>query len=69
MRKIGIALTAAFAFGISFAAESGPSQVFQMGKLLAPLGSVSMKTAEIAAYMPDLKKLFVVGDEPIMEVV
>ena len=47
MKKIGIVLAAALATGISFAAELGPSQTFQMGKLLAPLGSVSMKTAEI----------------------
>ncbi len=69
MKKICFVLATLLAAGISFAAEPGPSPVFQMGKLLAPLSSVPMKTAEIAAYMPEVKKLFVVGDEPIMEVV
>ncbi len=69
MRKNCFILAAFLAAGISFAAEPGPSQTFQMGKLLSPLSSVPMKTAEIVAYMPELKKLFVVGDEPIMEVV
>lgn len=58
-----------FVLGCCCAFAADPSPVFHMGDFLNPLSSISMKTAEIAAYMPSLKKLFVVGDEPIMEVV
>ncbi|MCF0223016.1 MAG: alkaline phosphatase [Fibrobacter sp.] len=39
------------------------------GTVLEEYSRIELKTAEIAAYMPSEKKLFVVGDEKIMEVV
>lgn len=55
--------------GLGLACAGDDLPVVHAGKILSPLGSVSMKTAEISAYMPSLRKLLVVGEEPIMEVV
>lgn len=42
---------------------------FVKGDVLEEFSRIELKTAEIAAYMPATKKLFVVGDENVMEVV
>lgn len=42
---------------------------FVKGDVLEEYSRIELKTAEIAAYMPATKKLFVVGDENVMEVV
>ncbi len=42
---------------------------FVKGDVLEEYSRIELKTAEIAAYMPAAKKLFVVGDENVMEVV
>lgn len=62
-----IPLSLALGLCLAFADEA--ASVIHAGKILSPLSSVSMKTAEISAYMPSYRKLFVVGGEPIMEVV
>lgn len=42
--------------------------VAQMGAVLAPIFRVELQTAEISAYMPAQKLLFVVGGEKVMEI-
>lgn len=82
MKLLKISLIVALALGFATSAFAGkkdksskkdveeiPSEVFHMGKLLTPLASIPLKTAEIVAYMPSRKKLFVVGEEKVMEVV
>lgn len=67
MKKCTFIMSLVMGLGLACAQESAP--VIHAGKILSPLSSVSMKTAEISAYMPTYHKLFVVGGEPIMEVV
>ncbi len=56
--------------GFSFAKKSeAPAGPFQMGTVLKQIASIPMTTAEISAFMPEKKLLFVVGGENIMEVV
>ncbi len=59
-------LTTGFCFAKQNAQLAGP---FQLGNVLTPLATLSMKTAEIAAFMPGNNMLFVVGGEKIVEVV
>ena len=59
-------LSAGFCFAKQNAQLAGP---FQLGNVLTPLATLSMKTAEISAFMPGKNKLFVVGDAKIVEVV
>ena len=63
---VSLLLCAGFCFAKKTAVDAGP---FQWGRVLEPLATLSMKTAEISAYMPDKKKLFVVGDARIVEIV
>ena len=55
-----------FCFAKQNAQSAGP---FQQGSTLKPLSTVSLKTAEISAFMPEKKMLFVVGEGKIVEVV
>ena len=56
--------------GISFAKKAdAPAGPFQMGTTLKQIASIPMTTAEISAYMPEKKVLFVVGGENVLEVV
>ena len=59
-------LTTGFCFAKQNAQLAGP---FQLGNVLTPLATLSMKTAEIAAFMPGKNMLFVVGGEKMVEVV
>ncbi len=59
-------LSAGFCFAKLNAQSAGP---FQLGKVLTPLSTISMKTAEISDFMPGKNKLFVVGDAKVVEVV
>ncbi len=63
---VSLLLCAGFCFAKMRASLAGP---FQWGHSLAPLTTISMKTAEISAFMPSKKKLFVVGDGGVVEVV
>ena len=63
---LSLLLCAGFSFAKKKAVAAGP---FQWGSVLAPLSSISMKTAEISAFMPGKNKLFVVGDARVVEVV
>ena len=59
-----------FGAGVSFAKKSEASAgPFQKGSVLKQIASVPMTTAEISAFMPEKKVLFVVGGENVMEVV
>lgn len=53
----------------AFAKENAPAGPFQQGSLLKRVSTLPMTTAEITAYMPGWKTLFVVGGEKVMEVV
>ena len=56
--------------GISFAKKAdAPAGPFQMGSVLKQISSIPMTTAEISAFMPEMKDLFVVGGENVLEVV
>ena len=55
-----------FCFAKQNAQSAGP---FQQGSTLKPLATISLKTAEISAFMPEKKVLFVVGEGKIVEVV
>jgi hypothetical protein len=46
-----------------------PADQFQLGSTLQPLATIPMKSAEISAYMPEKKKLFVVGGDNLLEIV
>ena len=46
-----------------------PAGQFQLGATLQPLATIPMKSAEISAYMPEKKKLFVVGGDNLLEIV
>ena len=63
---LSLLLCAGFCYAKQNATSAGP---FQLGGVLTPLSTLSMKTAEISAFMPAKKVLFVVGDAKIAEVV
>ena len=70
MKKTAFALSLLLGAGIAFAKKSYvPAGPFQMGRVLTPIASVPMTTAEISAFMPEKKVLFVVGGENVLEVV
>ena len=55
--------------GFCFAKNAVQAGPFQWGSVLAPLSSISIKTAEISAFMPEKNMLFVVGDEKVVEII
>ena len=55
----------ALAFVNVMAKTAGP---MQLGNVLSPHGKIKTDVAEIAAYMPSQKKLFVVGEGDVVEV-
>lgn len=63
---VGLLICAGICFAKMRAVSAGP---FQLGRTLAPLSTVPVKTAEISAFMPGKNMLFVVGDAKVMEVV
>jgi DNA-binding beta-propeller fold protein YncE len=69
MNKILLSASLLLCAGFCFAKNAVPAGPFQWGHTLAPLTTIKMSTAEISAYMPAKKKLFVVGDANIVEVV
>lgn len=64
--KIQVFISILLAISVSFAKKTSP---MQMGNTLAPLGKIQIQTAEISAYNPDLKTLFVIGDGKQLELV
>lgn len=62
---LGTGLCCAKKLDVTVMKKSSP---MQMGNVLAPLSSMTMTTAEISAYMPGQKLLFVVSDVDAMEV-
>jgi hypothetical protein len=69
MNKVVLSACLLLSAGFCFAKNAVPAGPFQWGHTLKPLSTLSMKTAEISAYMPAKKKLFVVGDANVIEVV
>ena len=74
MKKNALVCSLLFAMtvgtGFSFAKKSeAPAGPFQMGTVLKQIASIPMTTAEISAFMPEKKLLFVVGGEKVMEVI
>ena len=69
MNKIVLSASLLLCAGFCFAKNAVPAGPFQWGHTLKPLSTTKMSTAEISAYMPAKKKLFVVGDANIIEVV
>jgi len=69
MKKSLVYVSLLLGAGFCFAKNAVPAGPFQWGSVLSPLTSISMKTAEISAYMPAKQKLFVVGDSKVVEVV
>jgi len=70
MKRTAIVMSLLMCAGFSFAKKSDvPAGSFQMGTSLKQMASIPMTTAEISAYMPEKKVLFVVGGENVLEVV
>ena len=70
MKGISFALSLLVGAGISFAKKADvPEGPFQLGSALKQIASIPMTTAEISAFMPEKKLLFVVGGENVLEVV
>ena len=69
MNKILLSASLLLCAGFCFAKNVVPAGPFQWGHTLSPLTTIKMSTAEISAYMPAKKKLFVVGDANVVEVV
>jgi hypothetical protein len=70
MKRTAIVMSLLMCAGFSFAKKSDvPAGPFQMGTSLKQMASIPMTTAEISAYMPEKKVLFVVGGENVLEVV
>ena len=70
MKKTAFVMSLLLGAGLAFAKKSDvPAGPFQKGSVLAPLASIPMTTAEISAFMPEKKVLFVVGGENVLEVV
>ena len=69
MNKILLSASLLLCAGFCFAKNAVPAGPFQWGHTLKPLSTTKMSTAEISAYMPAKKKLFVVGDANVVEVV
>ena len=69
MNKAVLSASLLMCAGFCFAKNVVPAGPFQWGHTLQPLSTLSMKTAEISAFMPAKNKLFVVGDANIVEVV
>ena len=70
MKGISLVLGMLVGAGVSFAQKADvPAGTFQMGTALKQIASIPMTTAEISAYMPGKKVLFVVGGENVLEVV
>jgi len=70
MKKTVFALSLLLGAGLSFAKKADvPSGPFQKGTALKQIASIPMTTAEISAFMPEKKVLFVVGGENVLEVV
>ena len=70
MKGIFLALSLLVGTGLSFAKKTDvPAGPFQKGSVLKQVASIPMTTAEISAFMPEKKVLFVVGGENVMEVI
>ncbi len=69
MNKTLLSASLLLCAGFCFAKNAVPAGPFQWGHSLTPLTTIKMSTAEISAYMPAKKKLFVVGDANVVEVV
>ena len=72
MKKTVFALSLLLGAGLTIAKKSDdstPAGPFQMGSALKQIASIPMTTAEISAFMPEKKVLFVVGGENVMEIV
>ena len=72
MKRTAFVMSLLICAGYSFAKNPdapAPAGLFQLGTTLKQMASVSMTTAEISAYMPEKKVLFVVGGENVLEVV
>ena len=70
MKYTALAVSLLLCSGVSFAKKSDvPAGPFQMGSALKYVASIPMTTAEISAYMPEKKLLFVVGGENVLEVI
>lgn len=64
-----IRITVSLLVAAAFCCAKKTDSFFQKGNILKPLSRIELKSAEIAAYMPDAKMLFTVGDENSMEAV
>lgn len=70
MKRTALVMSLLLCAGFSFAKKSDvPAGPFHLRSTLKQIASVPMTTAEISAYMPEKKVLFVVGGENVLEVV
>lgn len=70
MKRTAFIMSLLMCAGFSFAKKSDvPTGPFHLRSTLKQIASIPMTTAEISAYMPEKKVLFVVGGENVLEVV
>ena len=70
MKKTTFVLSLLLGAGLAIAKKSDvPTGPFHWGTTLKQIASIPMTTAEISAFMPEKKVLFVVGGENVLEVV
>jgi hypothetical protein len=70
MKRTAFVMSLLMCASFSFAKKSDvPAGPFHLRSTLKQIASIPMTTAEISAYMPEKKVLFVVGGENVLEVV
>ena len=70
MKKTAFVMSLLLGAGFAMAKKSDvPTGPFHLRSTLKQIASVPMTTAEISAFMPEKKVLFVVGGENVLEVV
>lgn len=68
--RVVFAMTFAVLMSVgAFAQGVAKSQNVHIDPFFVPVSSVNLKTAEIAAYMPEAQRLFVVGEGDVLEIV
>ena len=69
MKFLPIFMSLLVTTGFCFAKKMPAPGPFRLGDVLVRVSATEMTTAEISAYMPETRSLFVVGGEKIMEIV
>lgn len=66
MAKLGTSICAGFVLACGMTGACAKSGPMQLGSVLSPYSKINTEVAEIAAYMPEQKLLFAVGDSNVL---